>query len=239
MMKQCITLCHSIEQLVSYEDDDISDSRSEHLNQSSYKHQEHVEKKSSIGNDSCLDIPIEAIPCGIHKINPLEITDIFSRKEHSENAKHIFKGILIYRCGFCNKVFSLIHDLEVHMLTHGGDKPYKCEICNKNFTQSTYLTMHMRRHTGQKPFECEVCNKCFSVKHNLAAHQLIHFGKKLYTCDICKKSFLRRQHLKLHMRIHTGEKPYTCKICNKGFARNCGLQYHKRTHVEKKENRTK
>jgi uncharacterized Zn-finger protein len=235
-MKQCITVCHSVEQLASHEDGDNSGSRSKYLNQSSYGQQEDAEKKSGIGNENCFDILSEAIPCGIHKINPLEITGIFSRKEHSENAKCILKGILIYRCGFCNKVFSLIQDLEVRMLTHGGNKPYKCEICNKHFTQSTYLTMHMRRHTGQKPFQCEVCNKYFSVKHNLAAHQVIHFGKKLYACDICKKSFLRRQHLKLHTCIHTGENPYKCKICNKGFARNCGLQYHKRTHLEKKEN---
>lgn len=235
-MKMCITLCHSIEQLARHEDGDNTDSRTKQLKQSSHRHQEHVENKRDVGNERSLVTPTETISCGTHKINRLEITDLFSRKGHGENAKHAVKGILIYRCGFCNRVFSLIQNLETHMLTHGGDKPYKCGICDKGFSQSTYLTMHMRRHTGQKPFKCEECNKCFSVKHNLAAHQLIHSGKKLYACDICEKSFLRRHLLNLHKRTHTGEKPYKCKICNRGFARNCGLQYHMRIHSEKKEN---
>jgi uncharacterized Zn-finger protein len=68
------------------------------------------------------------------------MSSMFSRTENGENAEHILKGILIYRYGFCNKLFSLIQDLEVHILTHGGDKPYKCKICNKDFTQSTNLT---------------------------------------------------------------------------------------------------
>jgi len=194
---EIVSFCHSIEQLVSHEDGNNCGTRSK----------------------LCLDAPAEETSSGIGKINQIKITDIFPGRQHGEDTKHTLSGILIYRCGFCNRVFSLMQDLEVHILTHVGGGPYTCEICQKNFTKSKSLMIHMRRHTGHKPFKCEVCNKYFTRKDNLLAHKLLHFGEKRYICEVCEKSFLRMQHLNAHMHSHTRRKARKCELCSSEFTR--------------------
>lgn len=183
------------------------------------------------GNQLCLDAPAEETSSGIGKINQIKMTDIFPGRQQRADTNHTLSGILIYRCGFCNRVFSLMRDLEVHILTHVRGKPYTCEICKRNFTQSTSLTIHMRRHTGQKPFKCEVCNKCFTRKDNLLAHKMLHFGEKRYICEVCEKSFLRMQHLNAHMRTHTRRKPHRCEVCSREFPRLLDLLNHMCMHL--------
>ncbi|GFG39619.1 hypothetical protein Cfor_02893 [Coptotermes formosanus] len=186
-----------------------------------------------IGKKLCLVAPAEETSSGIGKINQIKITDIFPGRQHSVDNNHIVSGILIYRCGFCNRVFSLMRDLEVHILTHVQSKPYTCEICKRNFTQSTSLTIHMRRHTGQKPFKCEVCNRCFTRKDNLSAHKLLHFGEKRYICEVCEKPFLRMQHLNGHMRMHTRRrKCHRCDVCSSEFPRLLDLLNHMCRHLK-------
>jgi uncharacterized Zn-finger protein len=166
------------------------------------------------GNSCSVDSHDEATSSGIGKINPIKMTDIFPGKQHSEDARHTLSGILIYRCGFCDRIFSLMRDLEVHILTHVGSKPYRCEICEKAFTQ-TGLTAHMRRHKKQKSYECEVCKKYFARRGNLLAHKMLHFGGKRYICEVCEKPFAKMRYLNSHMRrTHTRQKPHRCEVCN-------------------------
>ena len=204
-----MSFCHSIEQMVIHEDGNNCNTR----------------------NKLCLDAPTEETSIGIGKINQIKMTDIFPGRQHSEDTKNTLSGILIYRCGFCNRVFSLMRDLEVHIVTHVQSEPYTCEICQKNFTQSTSLMIHMRRHTGQKPFKCEVCSKYFTRKDNLLAHKMLHFGEKRYICEVCEKSFLRMQHLNSHMRTHTRRKAHRCEVCSREFPRIIGLLNHMRVHL--------
>lgn len=206
---EIVSFCHSVEKTVSHEDGNNCDT----------------------GNKLCLDAPAEETSSGIGKINQIKMTDIFPGRQHRADTNHTLSGILIYRCGFCNRVFSLMRDLEVHILTHVRGKPYTCEICKRNFTQSTSLTIHMRRHTGQKPFKCEVCNKCFTRKDNLLAHKMLHFGEKRYICEVCEKSFLRMQHLNAHMRTHTRRKPHRCEVCSREFPRLLDLLNHMCMHL--------
>ena len=204
-----MSFCHSIEQMVSQEDGNNCGTR----------------------NKLCLDAPAEETSSGIGKINQIKITDIFPGRQHSEDTKHSLSGILIYRCGFCNRVFSLMQDLEAHIVTHVQGGPYTCEICQKNFTKNKSHMIHMRRHTGHKPFKCEVCNKFFTRKDNLLAHKLLHFGEKRYVCEVCGKSFLRMQHLNAHMRSHTRRKAHRCEVCSSEFPRIIDLLNHMHIHL--------
>lgn len=61
-----------------------------------------------------------------------------------------------HKCLICDKFFTTVANLNIHLKTHAGDKPYKCSICQKGFIQSNNLSTHMKTHTGEKPHECSV-----------------------------------------------------------------------------------
>lgn len=61
-----------------------------------------------------------------------------------------------HKCLICDKFFTTVANLNIHLKSHAGDKPYKCSICAKGFIQSNNLSTHMKTHTGEKPHECSV-----------------------------------------------------------------------------------
>jgi uncharacterized Zn-finger protein len=61
-----------------------------------------------------------------------------------------------HKCLICDKFFTTVANLNIHLKSHAGDKPYKCNICAKGFIQSNNLSTHMKTHTGEKPHECSV-----------------------------------------------------------------------------------
>ena len=60
-------------------------------------------------------------------------------KEHV-NAKPT--GTLKYRCNTCDHNSTEKHQLEAHLIKHGGDK-VMCSVCDKNFTTTFLLRRHI------------------------------------------------------------------------------------------------
>lgn len=81
-----------------------------------------------------------------------------------------------HKCLICDKFFTTVANLNIHLKSHAGDKPYKCSICQKGFIQSNNLSTHMKTHTGEKPHECSICGKRFSQSNNLKTHYRTHTG---------------------------------------------------------------
>ena len=47
----------------------------------------------------------------------------------------------------------------------------KCYICGKSFPNGKNLQLHMMSHNGEKPFYCDLCDKKFPAKNNLTKHK--------------------------------------------------------------------
>jgi len=160
-----------------------------------------------------------------------------------------------FTCGKCNKIFSVISNLDNHMDLHVKENFIYCEICGAYFTNENELIIHkeihsvptsckvcgkifstlwdVRKHrkthnSSGKPFKCYAykCNKSFDSSSNRIEHVRIHTGAKPYECEYCGKAFKCRSNLARHARLHTGEKPYVCNKCNERFTAANSLKEH-------------
>ena len=70
---------------------------------------------------------------------------------------------------------------------------FKCPFCNKIFTEKGNLKVHIRVHTNDRPYHCpfkDICKQSFKTKSQLSDHILKHTRVKNYCCPECKSSFL-------------------------------------------------
>ena len=80
---------------------------------------------------------------------------------------------MVFECFLCSKPFYSRYKLDIHFVTHTGEKPFKCEVCGNRFAHKGSLDRHNRIHTGEKPFACSYCEKRFTTKSNLKVHLAI------------------------------------------------------------------
>lgn len=167
----------------------------------------------------------------------------------------------VYTCEYCNKTFTWLKSLTVHLRTHTNIKPYKCELCDRSFVRSDYLKYHiMKSHdTNEQVYTCTACSGVFATNRGLFRHiRTEHDGiaerkenipagmdcasdnesygdideNGKYACNYCAESFDTRDPLIAHMRRHLGEKPHKCDLCTKSFIRQDFLQCHRSTHFK-------
>lgn len=66
-------------------------------------------------------------------------------------------------------------------VNEGGDSmKHKCQVCDKSFTTMGNLNLHVKIHSGQKPYKCRVCLKGFIQSNNLASEyftKIVHVKK--------------------------------------------------------------
>ncbi|XP_063371440.1 zinc finger protein 436-like [Cydia amplana] len=133
----------------------------------------------------------------------------------------------MYTCDKCNKKFT---DLNKHKCTY-TDEEFGCDVCGKKYSNKGYLNIHKVSHKGEKPYKCEKCNRRFKRKCFLQQHEKTPCEENSYTCDVCNKQFKTKMLLKRHILIHNGVKPYGCKECNKQYSKKEDLIAHKRVHT--------
>lgn len=77
-----------------------------------------------------------------------------------------------YHCEYCNKTFTWLKSLTVHLRTHTNVKPYKCELCDRSFVRSDYLKYHILKshETTEQVFTCGACGGVFATNRGLLRH---------------------------------------------------------------------
>lgn len=60
--------------------------------------------------------------------------------------------------------------VNIHRLSHVGDRPLTCERCSVVFTSKTHYTEHMRTHAARHMFGCRVCGRTFAKDSYLIRH---------------------------------------------------------------------
>lgn len=167
----------------------------------------------------------------------------------------------IYHCQYCNKTFTWLKSLTVHLRTHTNVKPYKCELCDRSFVRSDYLKYHIIKshETTEQVFTCTACSGVFATNRGLLRHiRTEHYGnadrKENYStnpdypseneshgevdengkfaCTYCDECYDSRDPLVQHIKRHLGEKPFRCDLCPKSFIRQDFLQCHRSNHLK-------
>ena len=84
-----------------------------------------------------------------------------SRLRKHFNAKQT--GTVKYRCNTWDQGFTEKHQLEAHLIKHGGDK-VMCSICDKNFTTTFLLRRHIAGAHENVKHQCRTCKAVFTDK---------------------------------------------------------------------------
>lgn len=130
------------------------------------------------------------------------------------------------QCPECDKPFSSVSALNVHLLLHTGLKPFPCTWsgCPMSFARQGKLNIHHRTHNGELPYHCEWpdCGMKFKACNHLTRHYQTHTGEKTFLCFApdCGKAFITSGRRDAHYRTHTKFKPYPCADpdCDRTFS---------------------
>ncbi|XP_037730431.1 zinc finger protein 239 isoform X1 [Drosophila subpulchrella] len=114
--------------------------------------------------------------------------------------------LLQYKCPHCGRGFVESSNLRRHITArHTDERPHPCTICQRSFSRVYLLQLHLRTHTGERPYACDHCDKRFAQLGVLRSHERIHTGERLHRCQVCEKTFTRAGQLRKHeMRHETG-----------------------------------
>ncbi|XP_063883809.1 zinc finger protein 860-like isoform X2 [Scylla paramamosain] len=136
-------------------------------------------------------------------------------------------------CKVCNKEFTKMSSLYIHMKIEHSKNPLSCSICDKRFHCESLLKKHIVKvHDNaavqQTITKCDKCDFSAKTQRALKIHQgLVHHSKLgLFTCKKCKKTFSTKLTYKNHVATHR-KKSIICPLCSEKFTSEHELQTHR------------
>ena len=127
--------------------------------------------------------------------------------EHKEHVKDVHTNPNSHRCSYCHKVYTTEEELSLHKTK---EHRVECEICNKTFSRLAYLEVHVKVHEGEGKFNCSTCFKSFDNESNYRQHIKIHPDYKPYACQVCSISFSHPSNLINHQKAMHGYDAANC-----------------------------
>ncbi|KAL9704271.1 hypothetical protein quinque_007789 [Culex quinquefasciatus] len=143
---------------------------------------DHINFLTSMASDDSLDCPPEVAARGhggqAGEYGEEDEEDVMAAAESilQKTAKRSGGGAAgaqqFYHCQYCNKTFTWLKSLTVHLRTHTNVKPYKCELCDRSFVRSDYLKYHILKshETTEQVFTCGACGGVFATNRGLLRH---------------------------------------------------------------------
>ena len=121
--------------------------------------------------------------------------------EHKDHIRNMHTNSTSHKCSYCHKTYSSEEELSLHKTK---EHRVECEVCNKTFSRLAYLEVHIKVHEGDGKFNCSTCFKSFDNESNYRQHIKIHPDYKPYACQICNVSFSHPSNLINHQKaIHS------------------------------------
>ena len=124
--------------------------------------------------------------------------------EHKEHIKDVHTSSTTHRCSYCHKAYTSEEELSLHKTK---EHRVECEVCNKTFSRLAYLEVHIKVHEGDGKFNCSTCFKSFDNESNYRQHIKTHPDYKPYACQICNISFSHPSNLINHQKATHGYDP--------------------------------
>lgn len=154
----------------------------------------------------------ECVDCG------LVYPDMDKAVEHSNSEDHDVQSTIlskVFRCEFCDTVFSCSDGLNQHRPSHVGEKPYICLICGSCFHTYSRVTTHKTTHGIYDQIEPQEGD--FTIPRH-------------FLCEHCDVSYPYWSYLQTHRKMRHSENPYTlsCKQCPEKFKNSWSVVYHRR-----------
>ncbi|XP_054264603.1 zinc finger protein 16-like [Macrosteles quadrilineatus] len=120
-----------------------------------------------------------------------------------------------FSCDVCGAAFYDKNTCNQHRWTHELKK-FKCqeEGCVYSGRSRGELQLHMRSHGDERPYHCNDCDFSTKTKAQLVRHGRTHLNSKSHHCPHCQFSCNSSTHLNRHLRLHTGAKPFHCPHCD-------------------------
>ena len=128
--------------------------------------------------------------------------DILNYEKH----QHRHNVAKFYECESCGLRFPLSTHASNHKCT--SSRSHKCDRCDKSFSSIQHLQIHINRAhsiiTG-KPHKCNSCDKSFSSHTQLEHHCIARHAtgvKRKFLCEQCDRTFHTDCMLIMHSRSH-------------------------------------
>ena len=118
---------------------------------------------------------------------------IVSRNVKCRKNRCLTSGKRCYRCGHCNRLYSSVHSVQLHINSHFSilkNANCRCDHCSHVYLSTNSLEYHVKLHfnlleNAERKFRCDHCNRLFSSARRLKYHIKSHFEKKYCVCIGC------------------------------------------------------
>ena len=117
-----------------------------------------------------------------------------------------------FPCFVCDKRFTLLNELKVHVEWHFDVILHTCGQCSAKFSTSVMYDKHLSEHERGTKFKCNGCANVYRNLNEWKIHMPIHYikNKNQKICSVCGKGLKCYSYMRSHFGgVHSTEKLYS------------------------------